>query len=355
VIAGAGPAGSLIAARLAAGGMNVLLVEATAFDRPRVGEFLSPRGRAVLNQCCVLKSGWEQEHRLVQEFVSTWGFPDPVSHNYIFDPFGQGIALDRAKFDRELAGAAAARGARLETCARIRGVVRSRDAWEVEIDQRGVRSVVSSGFLVVCSGRGGSLLRNLGVTRQRLDQLVCLGLRMLNYEGDGRPTTEAYANGWAYSICPASGELIVNLFVERPRLPASRITLSRDYFLKELADCPLAASRVLASKARRSSDAAFFVADASSMTSRPITGPGWCLAGDCAQAWDPLSSGGITQALEQGVMVSDAILGARSVRDPELSEYAAHLETRHAAYVSSRRHVYGLEKRWATPFWASRQ
>jgi flavin-dependent dehydrogenase len=41
-VVGAGPAGSMIAARLAVGGIRVLLVEATGFDRPRVGEFLSP-------------------------------------------------------------------------------------------------------------------------------------------------------------------------------------------------------------------------------------------------------------------------------------------------------------------------
>ena len=43
IIAGAGPAGSSAAIRLAAGGLNVLLVEQKKFPRPKLcGEFISP-------------------------------------------------------------------------------------------------------------------------------------------------------------------------------------------------------------------------------------------------------------------------------------------------------------------------
>src|ERR1700693_4739682 len=129
VVVGGGPAGSTVAARLAAGGIRVLLVEATAFDRPRVGEFLSPQARAAVNRSRILGEGWEQGHRFVSEFLSAWGSSDAIARNYIFDAYGQGLLLNRAKFDRDLADGAVGWGAQLLTRARVRAVARFSDLW----------------------------------------------------------------------------------------------------------------------------------------------------------------------------------------------------------------------------------
>jgi flavin-dependent dehydrogenase len=115
VVVGAGPAGSLLAARLAAAGVRVLVIEASAFDRQRAGEFLTPKARAAVNATGVLPEGWELHHRTVHEFVGTWGSTSHFGHNFIFDARGHGLTLDRVAFDRELAYAAAARGAILLT------------------------------------------------------------------------------------------------------------------------------------------------------------------------------------------------------------------------------------------------
>jgi menaquinone-9 beta-reductase len=58
VVAGAGPAGSTLSARLARVGVAVLLVEASAFEREKAGEFLSPQARAAVNRSQVLRSDW---------------------------------------------------------------------------------------------------------------------------------------------------------------------------------------------------------------------------------------------------------------------------------------------------------
>jgi flavin-dependent dehydrogenase len=350
-VVGAGPAGSMIAARLAAGGIRVLLVEATGFDHPRVGEFLSPEARATVNRSRILDEGWEREHRFVSEFLSGWGSPEVIARDYIFDAHGSGLVLDRVKFDRALAEGAAGCGAQLLTHARVRALLRSSGSWELDIDDNGGRIIIRCAFLVVCSGRAGHLLRGLSVKRQHLDRLVCLGLRVLNCRSDNHPSVESYPRGWTYSVSLASGELIVNLFTDLDPQRPRKSWRSTDFLLAELANCPLAASRVLAANPTSAADVTFFAADASSTYSRPAIGPDWCLAGDCVHTVDPQSSGGIAQAFKHATLVSNALLRSRFVRDVDLSEYTAYLDRSHESYLRARHYFYGLEQRWDTFFW----
>jgi flavin-dependent dehydrogenase len=347
VVVGAGPAGSVLAARLATNGVSVLLVEASGFDGPREGEFLAPEARALVNEIAILKEGWERRHQVIPEFVSTWGASDQVSRNYIFNPHGHGLALDRTIFDRELADAAVECGALLLTRSYVRAASRMPDGWEIAIEHDAQRFNLQCKFLAACCGRSEVPFPGLPRTRRRIDKLICLGLRLQSYSGDVRPTTEAYSHGWVYSVGLASGELIVNLFTEGSQLHRP----SLDLLLRELAECPLAASRVAASNVTKASQVAFFCTDTSSICSRPAAGRGWCLVGDAAQSLDPLSSGGIVQALRHAILVSDSLLRCSYLSEVDWTGYAAHLDESYSTYRSNRRRVYRMEQRWRTPFW----
>jgi flavin-dependent dehydrogenase len=340
----------VLAARLARSGVSVLLVEASAFDDQRVGEFLAPEARALINGIGILDEGWERRHQPISEFVSTWGGFEPAERNYIFNPHGDGLALDRSLFDRELAAAATKSGAFLLTRSYVRAATQTYGGWEIAIENHAQSFTVQSKFLAACCGRSEASFPGLPRTRRKIDKLICLGLRLQNYGGDVRPTTEAYSRGWAYSVGLASGELVINLFTEGSQLQRP----SLDQLLRELAECPLAASRIAASKVTKASQVAFFRTDASSICSRPAAGVGWCLAGDAAQSLDPLSSGGILQAVRHAVLVSDSLLRSASFRDVDWSEYGSHLDESYSTYQSNRRHVYGMEQRWPTPFWLKR-
>jgi flavin-dependent dehydrogenase len=354
VVAGAGPCGSVIAARLASGGMAVLLLEADDFRRPRVGEFLSPGVRSSLNALALLDPAWERSHRPVNEFASAWASSEAAARNYIFDAYGSGLVLDRARFDRELALAAVRRGARLATRARLHAVVRAGGGWEITFDKGGRQFEARCGFLIFCSGRRSRLPAGFAIRRQRLDRLVCLGLRASGYNGEAFPLVESYAHGWAYSTMLQSSELVIYLFADSDDQAGQRTSRFPSSLLRQLAKCPRTAARLIASTAAKASDISFFAADASSTLRRPATGPGWCLAGDCAQTVDPLSSAGIGCALRHAKLVSEALLKPGSASNPDLSGYASYLSNSYADYLDSRRRVYGSENRWMTNFWHSR-
>lgn len=351
-IAGAGPAGSILAARLARAGADTLLVEASGFEGPRAGEFLSPQARSMINRSEILPTGWERRHQPIHEFTGSWGSAQRFARDFIFEAQGHALALDRASFDRELAEAAALHGATLETHAKVCTAERHGGEWTIGIERGAEHCSVRAGFIVVCCGRNG-MIQGIPTRRQRLDRLFCLGLRMGNCPGDIGASIESYARGWAYSVKLESGELVVNVCTESAG--QRRQFGSVEALLEELAHCPIAAARVLSCQAMSASDVSLFAADASSAVSRPAAGEGWRMAGDCAQSMDPLSAGGIMSALDHAEMILDDFTRAKSLRDAEFGVYCARLDDNYRNYLTARRRFYGMEKRWASPFWEKRR
>jgi flavin-dependent dehydrogenase len=82
-----------------------------------------------------------------------------------------------------------------------------------------------------------------------------------------------------------------------------------------------------------------------------VEGEGWCAVGDAAAAHDPLSSYGITAALNSGIWAGQAITGQIG----GLAEYAERMRHAYAYYLAQLMGYYALEKRWpASTFWRRR-
>ncbi|HYW64299.1 MAG TPA: hypothetical protein VE865_13980 [Bradyrhizobium sp.] len=354
LVAGAGVAGCLVAGRLSASGRRVLLLHEQRPQRPRLGEFLSARARIAIDRLRVMAPGWEAAYAEAGEFVSCWGSSDPVVRNFLFDPFGQSLILDRGHFDQALLTAARQNGCELVDTIPPLGVTRSDGGWNVAFNDSGRTRAVTSPFLILCGGRTARRIAALHTKRHRVDKLVCFGMRVSNYQGDRRPAVETYDNGWAYSVGLPGGELMINLFTESNPQSNRRISGSPDFLLREIASCPITRSRALLSNPGDRADVETFVADASSAQCRPVTGPGWCLAGDQAQSMDPLSSSGILQAARHAQSITDSILDAASIESIDLTRYVADLDMSYDSFLSTRHDVYGIERRWSSPFWSRR-
>jgi flavin-dependent dehydrogenase len=352
VVVGAGVAGSVVAARLAASGFDVALLERSLFDVPRHGEFLSSIAATAIDHCGLLDLNWRSEHLEANEFLSVWE-NSPYERNSIFDPRGRPVVLDRTKFDQAFATAAQLRGALLIESATFRNAERCDDRWRVSYERGPDTRDISASFLTICYGRNGPKLPFSRLRRHRIDKLICLGLRIGGYRGDTRPAVETYASGWTYSVGLPGKTLMVNLFTESEGR-SHRISKSMGFLLDNISKCPIAASRVLGAQPRDSSAVSTFVADASSTWVRPAVGPGWCLAGDSAQAVDPLSSSGILRALEQANFVSQALVKRGPSSDIILDDYASYLDVTYKKYLAERRQVYSYARHRETLFWLRR-
>jgi flavin-dependent dehydrogenase len=355
VIVGAGPAGSIIAGRLAATGLGVLAIDKSRFTAPRVGEFLPPNVRTTLKHLEILGPGWEEDHTEANEFISCWGSSNPTLRNYVFDPHGHALILDRAKFDRALLKAAQAAGASVLKSTHLVDATRSNGLWTLTLRQHSSNFEAECSFLVVSAGRYGNRIACLNTRRQRFDRLVCFGMRVEGYDGDDRPCVETYDQGWVYSVKLPSGQLLINLFIEADRGSQRFLNRSLAFLLREIRNCPITCARVLQSNPRGGQGVETFVTDASSARVRPAAGPGWCLAGDYAQSMDPLSSSGLEQALHHASLVSEALLESLTPGTLTMTDYCSALDKSYATYLADRNTVYRLEQRWSSAFWSERR
>src|SRR5436190_1170033 len=113
VVAGAGPAGSVLALLAARAGYRILLVEKSHFDAPRFGETAPPELRMLLARIGLEHLANRPICRDVSAAVSLWGSERPISRHHISSPYGEALHLDRRSFDEALALAARDAGAHL--------------------------------------------------------------------------------------------------------------------------------------------------------------------------------------------------------------------------------------------------
>jgi flavin-dependent dehydrogenase len=87
----------------------------------------------------------------------------------------------------------------------------------------------------------------------------------------------------------------------------------------------------------------------------PAAGRGWIAVGDAAAAFDPLSSAGLTHALDSAIDAAERIRHTLSGATTALDDYVACTLDEYDAYLAARQQYYARERRWHDqPFWRAR-
>jgi 2-polyprenyl-6-methoxyphenol hydroxylase-like FAD-dependent oxidoreductase len=200
VIIGGGPAGSATALLLARSGVSVLMLEASDYRAPRVGEALSPQVGPKLFQLGVGGYSDPDKHQPAQGIVSMWGSQEPRVNDYLFVLNGAGWHVDRAAFDRMLAqharkaGATVRRGSQL-----LSPPLRTWKHWVFEFTRKGQRFACSCRFLVDATGRSGTpWLAHLS-HRVVLDRLIAVVWTGKSRSNSQYLSVESVSDGWFYS------------------------------------------------------------------------------------------------------------------------------------------------------------
>jgi flavin-dependent dehydrogenase len=360
-ILGGGPAGSATALALAgrAPGLGIVLVEASAYERPRLGETLPPPARRLLEQL----GAWEafagepgrELRREVWGTAAAWGSAVPRAHDFLFAGGGAGWHLDRAAFDALLAAQAEKLGVRALLRTRLRGAAPAAGGWRLELSGAGPRQL-DARFVVDATGCAAVFARRHGARLAADDRLVGFARFFEGGDPDPEPRTlvEAFADGWWYTAGLPGGRRVVTCLTDAD--------LARGLGLGDaarwrrlLAATAWAGETVRGARAR----GPLAVRPAPSRRLEPAAGEGWLAVGDAASSFDPLSSAGIVKALRSGLFASYAIAdllvgGGGDGRG--LDRHRQYVRAEYDGYARVRARQYAAEHRWPrSEFWRRRR
>jgi flavin-dependent dehydrogenase len=348
-IVGGGPAGVSAAIALRRNGLAVVLLEATRYEGTRFGEAVAPVVRPVITRLGITMPA---EIWAVPSFAneSAWGSAGLSARPFVFDPYGGGICVDRARFDASLADAASENGATVLPQARVtKCEYRSDRSWQLRTEDIEIRAAA-----VICAtGRGAGLARALGARRQTVDQLVGVAVEYDSTEyGDpgGSTIVEAARDGWWYSTRLPAGQIVVFM-------TDADICRDRGYHVPVAWDEAVAATRHIRERVAGLLPVARpRITSAMSQRLDRTRVPGrWLAAGDTAMSVDPLTGRGILHALLSGEAAGTAMVHWLLDDDTQAIAYDTWLDVRFTEYCRTRLDYYALESRWPdSRFWRRR-
>ena len=323
LIAGAGPAGSALAAGLARAGASVVLLEAAHHPRPKAcAEYASPRIVEELARIGLAPDAWRADAiALTGMRMVAGGRSATISYADQHGP-RRSWGLDRTRFDARLAVHAADSGAELVEGTRLVGLEVSGDrvtGAKVRSGD-GTRRTVTADLVVGADGVRSTVARLTGVERPvRFPRR--LGL-VAHHAGDPELAEHGemhVGRGYYVGLAPLpDGRLNVGM-----ALPMNGRTPAPERFAAAIAGLPAVADRLAGrdrlTPIRGASPIGHRVAD--------VAGPGWLLVGDAAGFVDPFTGEGIHRALRSARAATEAITGTR---DPA----TAYRRERRAAFAA---------------------
>ncbi len=406
-IVGGGPAGcaTALALRAHAPTLRVVLLEASAYQHPRLGETLPPLARQLLEHLGVWDAFVAQGHRQVHGTAAAWGSAVPRGHDYFFGMQGPGWHLDRAAFDAMLAAQAERQGVTVLRRTRVRGA--DRDGGERD-DGAGHRGAEGGGwrlrlgggrrlharFVIDATGPSASLARLAGARFVALDRLTGYGRLFAEppaasdalsastampaqglmsagamrasarpvvdgvpnghggrWSADPRVLVEAFADGFWYTAGLPGGRRVAVCLTDADVARRLRLTDAAGWA------CALAATTHVRQALQGAQlPGPLLVRPAQSRLLQPAAGDGWLAVGDAASLFEPLSAQGIVKALRSGIFAAYAAGDLLTRGDARgIDRYTRLVPDEFAGYTQARARIYAEERRWPqSEFWRRR-
>ena len=349
VVLGAGPAGLATAITIRRESrFSVLVADAGTAARERFGESVAPDLLVPVKQLGLLDEFRAGGHAPCPGSASIWG-GDKVGYNdYILNPTGPALRLQRRAFDEMLARAAGEAGAELCWGARYLQSLPDEKGHRLLLRASEGKREVCASRVVDATGPAARFALHAGARRIVNDRMH--GLARYATIRAGRMTMqtllEADEGGWWYAA-RLPGDRVVVLFVSEGETARRLKAGGHEGFERSLGVTRLIGP--ILAKLELDRKVYFATPVYSSRLDRP-EGEGWIAVGDAAASYDPIVSRGITKALEDG------IAAGRHIAEPDNSRdaYSERLAARFRIYAETRAHLYEIERRDG-PFWQKRR
>jgi flavin-dependent dehydrogenase len=317
-VIGGGPAGSVCAARLAARGRKVVLLERAHHPRFHLGESLLPNSMGVLEEIGVLD---EVRARFLAKRGARFmdGSDESKSARYAFGEafrakWDHAFQVPRDEFDALLFRRAGECGAELREGCQVTRVAIDRGR-VIGVETLGPQGggTLEARFVVDATGRDAMVARSIqsvvripGLDRTALFTQVRGCWRDAGErEGDIQIAVfgEGTAVGWFWLIPFSDGRTSVGVVVPAEWVRAREARAPEDLFDAAIAEAPLVGQMLSAAERlfppRATADFSFRV--------QTLRGLGWLALGDAAGFIDPLFSTGAHLAMWGALRAADAI------------------------------------------------
>ena len=355
-VIGAGPAGSAAALRLARRGLRVALLEQSNFESPRIGESLPPAIQPLLMDLSL----WNefQASSPVPSFGtrSIWGSTAPKAHSHMVTPYGYGWHVDRLRFDRMLADAAAREGADLQLNTRVLECGREENDWVLQTT--GAVSNLRARVILDASGRSAWFSRRQSCECIPFDTLVGIAARVIRQQRTESCFTqvETIPHGWWYSAPISTDRFIAVLMTDADQVKRHGLN-TPDGWMRALRSAPATMDRL---EIRNYAGAIepplrLYSAVSQRLLRTAYTGGEWLGLGDAALAVDPVSGSGIIRALRSARDAEETLMELLSGDAEATARHEKRRNLECTEYLLERGSYYAAEKRWTEyPFWKRR-
>ena len=290
VVIGAGPAGGVSAAVLAARGMRTLLVDRARFPRRKLcGGCLAPAGVGVLERLGINGEVTSRAHPLETLRIFTLG----ASHDL---PIKRYVTVERSAFDQAIVEAAVARGVEFRDGLGAR--VQGDDS--VRLDVAGREEVLRPEVVVVADGLGGSSLSERMDFTPRVSKASVVGVGTLlaarPSSADHDAITMVCGRHGYVGLAPAPGGLWSlaaaldpgHVREQGPLAALQNVLGESELPLPEIAKGQLRGVGNMTRRRRYASGRVLVVGDAASYV-QPLTGEGMSWAMACAAEIGPIA------------------------------------------------------------------
>lgn len=355
-IFGAGPAGCALAAALFQQGFSghIYLITRPLNRRASVGESLAPTCREQLNQLGLTLT--ESDHQTYLGNCSLWGSDQPQFKDFTLNRTG-GWRIDRSRFDHSLQTQVCAMGAEQIPDATLHTLAWQDNQWHLNLrlspsSDSSIPRTIKADFIVDASGRKSSVASRLGIRKQRYDQQVALVANLpethpaddVHYRDllTRYALIEAGKKGWWYSARIPGQQQVLALMTDRSLVQSEQLKQT-DHLRSLLKQSQL----VNQLSGELPAETEFQVYPAMSECLNQVCGYGWMAIGDAAVGMDPLTSSGITSALDDALFTAELILNWLTTQhSAPLKHYSQRMNQAFHRYLLQKQYFYCQEQRW---------